>query len=81
LRSFGEINRVNRALVVANDELEQRVARRTQALTQASAALQREIDERKLLESQLVQSEKLASLGQLAAGIAHEVNNPIGFVS
>ena len=81
LRSFGEINRVNRALVVANDELEQRVARRTQALTQASAALQREIDERKLLESQLVQSEKLASLGQLAAGIAHEVNNPIGFVA
>ncbi|MGE8466184.1 MAG: DAHL domain-containing protein [Pseudomonas putida] len=81
LRSFGEINRVNRALVVANDELEQRVARRTQALTEASAALQREIDERKLLESQLVQSEKLASLGQLAAGIAHEVNNPIGFVS
>ncbi|WP_095162770.1 DAHL domain-containing protein [Pseudomonas sp. Irchel 3F5] len=81
MRSFAEINRVNRALVGANDELEQRVERRTQALTQASTALQREIDERKLLESQLVQSEKLASLGQLAAGVAHEVNNPIGFVS
>ncbi|QHF28810.1 ATP-binding protein [Pseudomonas sp. R32] len=63
------------------NELEQRVEQRTLALTQASAALQREIDERKLLESQLVQSEKLASLGQLAAGVAHEVNNPIGFVS
>ncbi|MGF6590028.1 DAHL domain-containing protein [Pseudomonas sp. 2835] len=81
MRSFAEINRVNRALVGANDELEQRVERRTLALTQASTALQREIDERKLLESQLVQSEKLASLGQLAAGVAHEVNNPIGFVS
>lgn len=34
-----------------------------------------------MLENQLVQSEKLASLGQLAAGVAHEVNNPIGFVS
>lgn len=40
-----------------------------------------EINERKLLESQLVQSEKLASLGQLAAGVAHEINNPVGFIS
>lgn len=81
MRSYAEINRMNRALVSANDELEQRVERRTQALGQASAALQREMDERRLLENQLVQSEKLASLGQLAAGVAHEVNNPIGFVS
>lgn len=81
MRSYAEINRVNRALVSANDELEQRVERRTQALSQASAALQREVDERRQLENQLVQSEKLASLGQLAAGVAHEVNNPIGFVS
>ena len=43
--------------------------------------VQREVDERKQLESQLVQSEKLASLGQLAAGVAHEINNPIGFIS
>ena len=61
--------------------LEQLVAQRTQALTQASEALQLEIDERKQLESQLVQSEKLASLGQLAAGVAHEINNPVGFIS
>ncbi|WP_308908396.1 ATP-binding protein [Pseudomonas canadensis] len=54
--------------------LEQLVEQRTQAL-------QMEIDERKHLESQLVQSEKLASLGQLAAGVAHEINNPVGFIS
>ena len=48
---------------------------------QRTAALQVEINERKLLESQLVQSEKLASLGQLAAGVAHEINNPVGFIS
>ena len=54
--------------------LEQLVEQRTQAL-------QLEIDERKQLESQLVQSEKLASLGQLAAGVAHEINNPVGFIS
>jgi signal transduction histidine kinase len=57
------------------------VERRTRQLTETSVELQREIDERKQLESQLVQSEKLASLGQLAAGVAHEINNPIGFIS
>jgi signal transduction histidine kinase len=61
--------------------LEHLVDQRTAQFKQASEALQREIDERKQLESQLVQSEKLASLGQLAAGVAHEINNPIGFIS
>ncbi|WP_409316035.1 ATP-binding protein [Pseudomonas sp. KCJK9016] len=61
--------------------LEHLVDQRTAQFRQASEALQREIDERKQLEGQLVQSEKLASLGQLAAGVAHEINNPIGFVS
>ncbi|WP_248746277.1 ATP-binding protein [Pseudomonas sp. MWU12-2037] len=61
--------------------LEELVEERTQALKKTSLALQHEIDERKQLEGQLVQSEKLASLGQLAAGVAHEINNPIGFIS
>ena len=49
-----------------NATLEARVDERTQALREA--------------QTQLVQSEKMASLGQLVAGIAHELNNPIGFV-
>ena len=42
--------------------------------------LKRAMDERKMLESQLVQSAKMASLGELVAGIAHELNNPLGFI-
>jgi PAS domain S-box-containing protein len=45
------------------------------------SAFVRDISERRRLESQLVQSEKMASLGVLAAGVAHEINNPVGFVS
>jgi len=49
-------------------------------LIQSNEALQREIIERKNLESQLVQAQKLESIGQLAAGIAHEINTPIQYV-
>jgi two-component system NtrC family sensor kinase len=62
------------------DQLEAAVEERTAKLVRANEALQAEIAERKHRESQLVQSEKLASIGQLAAGVAHEINNPIGFV-
>src|SRR5207253_7177074 len=43
--------------------------------------LKNTLDELKAAQSQLVQTEKMASLGQLTAGIAHEINNPINFVS
>ena len=61
--------------------LEEAVRERTLEITRANQALQAQIDERKQIEDQLVQSEKLASLGELAAGIAHEINNPMGYVS
>lgn len=58
------------------------------ALLAAKAQLEREKDEQNKLikklaevDNQLLQSEKLASIGQLAAGVAHEINNPIGFVN
>lgn len=60
--------------------LEQTVAERASDILRTNTALQFEIKERKLLESQLIQSEKLASIGQLAAGVAHEINNPIGYI-
>jgi two-component system, NtrC family, sensor kinase len=60
--------------------LEEAVRERTAEITRANEALQVEVLERKQLQGQLVQSEKLASIGQLAAGMAHEINNPIGFI-
>jgi two-component system, NtrC family, sensor kinase len=62
------------------DRLEAAVGERTRKLTQANEALQAEVAERKHLQAQLVQQEKLASIGQLAAGVAHEINNPIGYI-
>jgi signal transduction histidine kinase len=62
------------------DHLEEAVKERTRKLSQANADLQAEMSERKQLQAQLVQNEKLASIGQLAAGVAHEINNPIGYI-
>jgi len=61
-------------------QLEAAVEERTREIVSTSEALQAEIVERKHLQGQLVQSEKLASIGQLAAGVAHEINNPIGYI-
>jgi two-component system NtrC family sensor kinase len=60
--------------------LEEAVEKRTREIREANHALQAEISERKLLENQLVQAQKLESIGQLAAGIAHEINTPIQYV-
>jgi two-component system NtrC family sensor kinase len=60
--------------------LEQAVEERTCEIRAANQALQAQIVERKLLENQLVQAQKLESIGQLAAGIAHEINTPIQYI-
>lgn len=59
------------------EELEQSYS----TLSKQQEELQKTFTELKNTQSQLVQSEKMASLGQLTAGVAHEINNPINFVS
>jgi len=63
-----------------NEELEQRVNQRTQELTQSNDELNLTLEELKQTQSQLLENEKMASLGGLVAGVAHEVNTPIGIV-
>jgi len=62
-------------------ELEVQVKERTAELTQQKEALQQTLNELKATQSQLIQSEKMASLGELTAGIAHEIQNPLNFVN
>ena len=66
--------KTQRMLETLNQELELRVRKRTNKLSKT-------LEELKQMQNQLLQSEKLASLGQLSAGVAHEINNPIGFIS
>ena len=61
--------------------LEGLVQERTAQLTQQKEALQATLNELQATQDQLVQKEKLASLGELTAGIAHEIQNPLNFVN
>ncbi len=63
-----------------NSKLEELVEKRTEQLATKNSELQSTFDELKLAQQQLIQTEKMASMGQLAAGLAHEINNPVGFV-
>lgn len=69
------------ALLQQNSLLEQRVNERTSELQEQKETLLTALTDLKVSQMQLVQKEKMASLGELTAGIAHEIQNPLNFVN
>jgi predicted ATPase/signal transduction histidine kinase len=62
-------------------EMENKVKNRTNELKEAKEVVERSLENLKSTQSQLIQAEKMASLGELTAGIAHEIQNPLNFVN
>lgn len=69
-----ELEGKNQQLAEINRQLERKVEERTIEITEANIQIRNS-------QARIIQQEKLASIGQLAAGVAHELNNPIGFIS
>ncbi len=74
-------NKVKRTTGILLEETIQELEQKRAAIEETNTALNKSLEDLKAAQSQLVQSEKMASLGELTAGIAHEIQNPLNFVN
>ena len=73
--------KVKRTTAILLEETIQELELKRKAVEESNEALQKSLEELKAAQQQLIQSEKMASLGELTAGIAHEIQNPLNFVN
>lgn len=75
---ISELKQTQQKLLEMNKTLEEKVNERTQELIKANQELTDSYEKMKAMQSYLIQSEKMAALGGLVAGVAHEINTPLG---
>lgn len=84
IKSFSEMSKTLKmresALIEANEEMESRVILRTSELSASNEKLKEMYENIKEAQAQMIQSEKMAGLGTLVAGVAHELNNPTNYI-
>ncbi|MGK7899993.1 MAG: AAA family ATPase [Hormoscilla sp.] len=79
-RLYNNLEKAKEQLEAYSQTLEEQVAARTQELKDKNLHLAKTLSELQRTQAQMIQSEKMSSLGQMVAGIAHEINNPVSFI-
>ena len=79
-QAFDSLEEKNREVEEYAEDLELRVAERTRELAESNARLSEVVDNLQRAQRELIEADRLASLGRMVAGIAHELNTPAGFL-